>query len=147
MQTPKLTAVPRHHQREHCSNMESQLCRILEEQRQEKQRLREGRRAERLSRYELKRQRRLEEDPYASEPSSVSNSTFTLSDDDDGWLSSQAEMVLEPYFMSLDSTWSRLQVHTSALVHMFLLVLLCCGCLRRALRPHGVAWGPVTRTA
>lgn len=63
-----------------------------------------------MSRYELKRQRRLEDDPYASEPSSVSNSTFTLSDDDDGWLSRQAEMVLEPYFMSLDSTWSRLQV-------------------------------------
>jgi hypothetical protein len=84
-------------------------CRVLEEQRAEKQRLREERRAERLERYETKRRRRLEEDPYASEPSSVSNSTFTLSDDDDGWLSSQAEMVLEPYFMSLDSTWNRLQ--------------------------------------
>ena len=86
------------------------MCRILEEHRREKLRLREERRAERLTRYELKWRRRLEDDPCASEPSSVSNSTFTLSEDDDAWLSRQAEMVLEPYFMSLDSTWSRLQV-------------------------------------
>jgi hypothetical protein len=76
----------------------------------EKQKQRDARRAERLERYQIKRRRTLEDDPYASEPSSVSNSTFTLSEEDDGWLSRQAEMVLEPYYMSLDSTWSRLQV-------------------------------------
>jgi magnesium transporter len=82
------------------------------EQKLEKARQREQRRQERLERFEAKQARfeaKLAHDPNASEPSSVSNSTFTIDDEDTGWLSSQAEMVLEPYFMSLDNTWSRLQ--------------------------------------
>lgn len=67
------------------------------------------RRQERLARFAAKRARKIAGNPNASEPSSVSNSTFTLSEEDTGWLSSQAEMVLEPYFMSFDNTWNRLQ--------------------------------------
>jgi magnesium transporter len=85
-------------------------CRVLEQQHAEKLRQRDERRMERMARHEAKRQRKLEDDPNASEPSSVSNSTFTLTDEDQGWLSSQVEMLLEPYFMSFDSTWNRLQV-------------------------------------
>jgi hypothetical protein len=83
--------------------------RVIEEAEAEKQRQRETRRQERLARFEAKRARKLDDDPAASEPSSVSNSTFTLSEEDTGWLSRQAEMVLEPYFMSFDNTWNRLQ--------------------------------------
>jgi magnesium transporter len=71
-------------------------------------RAREERRLDRLARYEEKRRRRLADDPAASDPSSVSNSTFSLSDEDAGWLSTQAEMVIEPYFMSLMNTGTRL---------------------------------------
>lgn len=84
-------------------------CRIAEESQAEKLRQREQRREERLQRFATKRARKLEGNPDASEPSSISNSTFTISDDDTGWLSSQAEMVIEPYFMSFDNTWNRLQ--------------------------------------
>jgi magnesium transporter len=84
-------------------------CSILEESQAEKLKQREQRRQDRLVRFEAKRHRKFEDDPDASEPSSVSNSTFTISDEDTGWLSTQAEMVLEPYFMSFDNTWNRLQ--------------------------------------
>ena len=87
----------------------------MEEQNAEKARQREVRRQERLARFAAKRARKLAGNPLASEPSSVSNSTFTLSEEDTGWLSSQAEMVLEPYFMSFDNTWNRLQVRAAAL--------------------------------
>lgn len=95
-----------------CAQYSPVLCRIVAEQNLEKARQREQRRQERLERFEAKRERfelRLAVDPDASEPSSVSNSTFTIDDEDTGWLSSQAEMVLEPYFMSVDNTWTRLQ--------------------------------------
>lgn len=85
------------------------MCSVVEEQQAEKLRQREARREERHARYLAKRDRKLEDDPAASEPSSVSNSTFTISDEDTGWLSTQAEVVLEPYFMSFDNTWNRLQ--------------------------------------
>eukprot|EP00892_Ulva_mutabilis_P009507 jgi/Ulvmu1/6929/UM032_0007.1 len=88
--------------------------RQVEAERAEKQRLREERRRERLQRYAQRKARyderqRTGDHTSDSEPSSVSNSTFTISSDDPGWLSSQAEMVIEPYFMSFDNTWNRMQ--------------------------------------
>jgi magnesium transporter len=81
----------------------------LEDHQQEKLRQREQRRQERMQRFSMKRTRKLADDPNASDPSSVSNSTFTLSEEDTSWLRAQAEMVIEPYFMSFDNTWNRLQ--------------------------------------
>lgn len=92
----------------------ARMCSQVEAERAEKQRLREQRRRERQARYVQRKARydarqRDGEHTSDSEPSSVSNSTFTISSDDPGWLSSQAEMVIEPYFMSFDNTWSRMQ--------------------------------------
>jgi len=94
-------------------------CRQVEEERAEKQRLREERRRERQERYAQRKarydERQLHGDHTSdSEPSSVSNSTFTISSDGPGWLSSQAEMVIEPYFMSFDNTWNRMQARPHA---------------------------------
>ena len=66
-------------------------------------------RAADYARYEVKRTKQLEDDTNAS-LSSFSSSSGNSSNSDKGWLSEQVEMLLEPYFMSFDNTWNRIQV-------------------------------------
>ena len=72
-----------------------------------------NKRAADFARYEAKQNKKLDDDANAS-ISSFSSSSGDSSSEDKGWLSEQVEMLLEPYFMSFDNTWNRIQVRRGA---------------------------------